>query len=331
VSILVTGATGLLGSVLTRQLVAEGADVRILRRTTSSLDLLGGVSPRVEHALGDVRDARSLARAMDGVERVYHVAAKIGFASGDRNALRRVNVGGTANVVNAALATGVKRLVHTSSIAALGPPASPRGVVDETNDWPSGAAPSAYAQSKHDAELEVHRGIAEGLDAVIVNPSLVFGVGRAGANTRRIVDAVRNGWAKAAPPGRTNVVDVHDAAAGHRAAMARGTSGRRYILGSENLPWMALLRTLAAAFGVEPPRRTLPPALLKGSAALAEALAFVTRTDALFSRSLAHAALRQHTYSARRARNELGCTFRPFASTARRLAQVLAPTSNASA
>lgn len=322
-SILVTGATGLLGSVLTRQLVEADADVRIFRRTTSLLDLLGDTSDRVEHAIGDVRDARSVARAMDGIQHVYHTAAKIGFASGDRAALRAVNVGGTANVVNAALATGVERVVHTSSMAAFGRPARPDGTVDEDTAWESGADRSDYAQSKYDAELEVHRGIAEGLDAVLVNPSLIFGVGRSGDNTRRIVDAVRDGWAKAAPPGCTNVVDVEDVAEAHRRALHCGATGRRYFVGSETLSWMEILRTLADAFGIDPPTRTVPPALLKSGAVLSEALAFVTRTDPLLSRRLAQTALRQHTYSNRRAVEELGCSFRPFADTVQRIAAAL--------
>lgn len=320
---LVTGATGLLGSALTRQLVAEGEAVRIFRRATSSLDLLGDVANMVEHAVGDVRDARSLARAMADVQRVYHTAAKIGFSRGDRAALRAINVGGTANVVNAALSTGVERLVHTSSMAAFGPPAHAEGVVDETTEWHNNSERSAYAVSKRDAELEIHRGIAEGLDAVIVNPALLFGVGRPGDNTRRIVDAVRTGWFIAAPPGQTNVVDVLDVAEGHRRAMAHGDTGRRYFLGGETLPWKTILTILAEAFGVDPPRRTIPPLLLKSGALLSEAVAFVTRTDPLLSRSLAQSALRTHTYRNRRAIDELGCTFRPFAQTAQRIAHAL--------
>jgi len=207
-SVLVTGATGFVGSVLTRQLVDAGTDVRIFRRDTSSLDLLGTYAERVDHAVGDLRRARSLYEAMQGVDRVYHVAAKVSFARGDRAAVRRVNADGTAHVVNAALKAGVDRLVHTSSIAALGRPPEPDGAIDETTEWQGLPHRSAYARSKRRAELEVHRGIAEGLDATLVNPSLVFGVGGPETNTRRIVDAVRSGWLLAVPPGGTNVVDV---------------------------------------------------------------------------------------------------------------------------
>lgn len=321
--ILVTGATGFVGSVLTRRLVSDGLQVRIFRRSSSPLDPLGEAAGRVEHAVGDVTHAPSVHEALDGIEQVYHVAAKVGFASGDTEALRRVNVQGTANVINAALDAGVDRVVHTSSMAAFGRPADSDAVIDETTPWRGAPHRSAYARSKRDAELEVHRGIAEGLDAVIVNPSLIFGVGTADANTRRIVDAIRSGWLPAVPPGGTNVVDVQDVAAGHRKAMHHGTTGRRYFLGGENLSWHQIVGALATAFGVAPPRYTVPPAVLTAGGALAEAVGVLTRRAPVFTRSLARTAARTDRYSNDRARTELGCTFRPFVDTARRIAQTL--------
>jgi dihydroflavonol-4-reductase len=318
--ILVTGATGFVGSVLTRQLVAEGAAVRIFRREASSLDLLGNAADRVEHAVGDVTYARSLRDAMTGVDRVYHVAAKVSFDRRERDVLRRVNADGTANVVNAALEAGIDRLVHTSSIAALGRPLQAGTPIDETTPWQEATARSAYAKSKRRAELEVHRGIAEGLDAVIVNPALIFGVGGPNTNTRRIVDAVRNGWVVAAPPGGTNVVDVRDVAAGHRAAMQHGTSGERYLLGGENRSWSAILTTLATAFGVEPPRYTVPGTLLRVGGAVSEALAALLRTRPVLPRATARTASHTHRFDNSRAREELGCTFRSFDETARWMA-----------
>ena len=321
--VLVTGATGFVGSVLTRQLVEDGVDVRIFRRDTSSLDLLGKYAERVEHAVGNLTHARSLYDAMQGVDRVYHVAAKVSFAPGEQEALRRVNADGTANVVNAALEIGVDRLVHTSSMAALGRPADPDGLIDETTTWQGAPHRSAYARSKRRAELEVHRGIAEGLDATIVNPSLIFGVGGPDTNTRRIVDAVRSGWLFAVPPGGTNVVDVRDVAAGLRAAMTRGELGRRYFLGSENLTWEAFAGTLAEAFDVVSPRQTVPSWLLTVTGTLAEGVAALTRTQPFLTRSTARTASRTYRYDNSRARTELGCTFRPFEETARHIAETL--------
>lgn len=321
---LVTGATGLLGSTLTHQLLADGRDVRILHRSTSSFDLLGGASDRVERVTGDLTDARSVCRAMHGAQHVYHTAALI-ENQGNADQLYRVNVGGTANVVNAALEAGVRRLVHTSSIATLGLPddASQTVAVDEASPWRPTARDSAYARSKYKAELEVHRGIAEGLDAVIVNPSLIFGAGRPGTNTRRIVDAVRSGWLPGVPVGGTNVADVRDVAAGLRRAMARGTTGERYILGGENRSWHAIVATLADALGVDSPRRTIPPGVLITAGWLAEGAALLTGTTPRFSRALARSASRMRRYDNSKAIAQLGCSFRPFTETARRIARKL--------
>lgn len=321
---LVTGATGFLGSELTRQLVAAGADVRILRRDTSRLDLLGDTADEVEHAVGDVTDVGSLHAAMADVRQVYHAAAFVSLGGRrDRERLHRINVEGTANVVNAALAAGVERLAHTSSMAAFGRPEDAHRTIDETSEWRTSRVNTAYARSKYLAELEVFRGIAEGLDAVLVNPALIFGAGRPGENTLRIAEQVRDGKLPAVPTGGTNVVDVRDVAAGHRLAMERGRTGERYFLGSENLTWRAIIDALADAFDVPPPRRTLPPALAFTAGALAEALAFVTGGRPSLTREATRTASRFYRYDNRKAVEELGCSFRPFEETAQHIAQAL--------
>ena len=320
--ILVTGATGFLGSVLVRQLLAEDASVRILRRATSALDLLGDAADHVEHAIGDITDAASVDEAMRGVDAVYHTAAFVGFGgASDADQLHAVNVVGTANVVDAALAEGVGRLVQTSSQAAFGRPEKAIGVIDETSVWVPSKVNTAYARSKHQGELEVHRGIAEGLDAVIVNPATIFGPGRPGENTMEIVDKVRNGSMPAAPAGGTNVVDVEDVAAGHRAAMARGATGERYFLGSENLRWKAIFDTLADAFGVRGPRIVLPPTLALLAGSLSEVAGTVTRSRPALTRETARISGQFYRYDNTKAQEELGVTFRPFRATAERIAE----------
>lgn len=322
---LVTGATGLVGSALVHHLLDAGWDVRILRRPQARLDLLGPAALAVEHALGDVTDPASLAPAFAGVTHVFHAAAYVGFGGRRaRQALYAVNVEGTAHVVDAALAAGVARLVHTSSIAALGRPAHPAHPLDEAAAWHASRANSEYALSKHRAELEVQRGLAEGLDAVIVNPALVFGVGRTGENTRRLVDRVHQGRLPGIPRGGTNVVDVLDVAAGHLLALNHGRTGERYVLGGQNLAWRDIIQTLAGAFGVRAPRWSVPPALGFAGGLLAEGVAWLRGREPQLSRETARAGVHFYQYSSQKAIAELGYTFRPFSDTAHRLADSLA-------
>ena len=321
---LVTGATGFLGAALVRHLLAAGHTVRILRRPTSSLDLLGEAARAVEHAVGDVTDPLSLPPAMGGIDQIYHAAAYVGFGGpGEAERLYAVNVRGTAHVVDAALKAGVGRLVHTSSMAAFGRPLHPQEPIDESTSWQASKVNTAYAQSKYEAELEVQRGIAEGLDAVLVNPALIFGVGRAGENTRLFCERVRDRRLPAVPAGGTNVVDVEDVAAGHLRAMQHGATGARYFLGSENLSWREIADTLAEAFGVAPPRFVLPPRLALLLGAAAEGVATLTRTAPAFSRELARTSAQFYRYRNDKAVTELGCAFRPFSATAARIADAI--------
>lgn len=322
--ILVTGATGLVGSELTRQLVARGHRVRILRRTTSRLDLLGDTAHQVEHAYGEVNDLDSLRAAMEGITHVYHTAAFVGFSGKqDEARLFEVNVEGTAHVVNAALDRGIRRLVHTSSMAAFGRPEQEDTVIDENTPWQRSRHNTRYARSKYEAEREVFRGIAEGLDAVIVNPALIFGIGRPGENTRQIIDQVRHRRIPAFPSGGTCVVDVRDVVDGHLRAMEQGQTGERYFLGGENLSWRVILTTLAEAFGVVPPRYILAPGPAMGLACLSEAVAGLTHTRPLLTRETARTSSRSYRYSNRKAREMLAWTPRPFQETANWLAATI--------
>ncbi len=321
---LVTGATGFVGSVVTRQLVTAGTDVRILRRSHSKLDLLGEISGHVEHVVGDVRDPESLAVAMRGVAHVYHTAATVVMGpTRVLGRLRLTNVHGTACVVNAALAAGVQRMVHTSSIAALGQAPNPDSVRTEGTPWQGSRLNTPYAISKHEAELEIHRGIAEGLDAVMVNPSVIFGPGRPGENTMRLAELVQSGWVRKAPVGGSNVVDVEDVAAGHIRAMTHGTCGHRYILGSENLSWRDIFGTLARALGVAEPQSGLRPWLALAVATAAEGWAALARKPANMTRVLARNLAQRYRYSNEKAVRELGCSFRPFEETAQRMATAI--------
>ena len=325
--VLVTGATGLVGAAVVRHLLADGVAVRILRRDTSRLDLLGDAAARVEHATGDVTDADAVREAVRGTGAVFHVAGVVALAPSARARVVAVNARGAAHVVDACLAEGVAALVHTSSIAALGrpegTPEAGRVVLDETAVWTPSRTNTAYAESKRAGEREALRGAAEGLHAVVVNPALVFGPGRADEGTGAVVERLRRGRLPAAPPGATAVVDVEDVAAGHVAAWRRGRSGERYVLAGESLQWTEILAVLARALGVAAPRRVAPVWAVWMAGALAEALDALGGPEAALSRDGARAAAGAFAYSAAKAERDLGVTFRPFAETAARLAGTL--------
>lgn len=322
--ILVTGATGFLGATLTRQLVAKGESVRILRREHSKLDLLGEASQAVEHAIGDVTDYPAVRAATEDIRYVLHAAAYVGFAGKkDEERLTNINVHGTANVADAANEAGTERMVHISSIAAMGRIRSQTEIIDETASWIPSKENSAYAISKHLAEMEIHRAIAEGLDAVIVNPSIIFGPGRAGENTMAIVEKVRDGRVPAIPSGGTCVADVEDVASGIRAAMTHGARGERYILGGDNLMWAEIFGALAQALNVSLPRFTLNRSPAMAMAAVSETFARLAGRRPLITRETARTATATYRYNNRKSIEELGCSFRSFKETAERIAATL--------
>jgi dihydroflavonol-4-reductase len=263
---LVTGATGLVGSHVTRLLVARGDAVRVLVRERSPLDELAGLD--VELAHGDVLDRRSVRRGMGGVQRVFHIAGMTSLrASADR--VFAVNVGGTRIVLEEALRAGVARVVHTSSVAAVGP--APRGsTADEDQLFRAGRYGLPYVNAKHEAELEAMRLAAHGLPVVVVNPAHVFGAGDRHGSSTELVRRFLRGQIPAYVDGALNVVDAEDVARGHLLADERGEVGERYILGNRNFTLDRLFADLARLSGVAPPALKLPLAAALALARAAE-------------------------------------------------------------
>jgi dihydroflavonol-4-reductase len=244
---LVTGATGFVGINLVRKLVERGEKVRAFARP-SSRPRRGFEGLDIETAPGDVTEKETVRAAMKGVRRVYHVAGVTaqGPWRSTRRWLKKVNVEGTDNVCEAALEAGVERLVHCSSIAAIGygPPEKP---ATEDQTWNLGSLGSPYYDTKRDAEAAVRRSIEKGLDAVIVNPGFMIGAYDVKPTSSQVVlEAARRKKGIPIYPvrGGINALDVEDAVLGHVAAMEKGRKGERYILGNENITWRALF-TLA--------------------------------------------------------------------------------------
>ncbi|MDE2770745.1 MAG: NAD-dependent epimerase/dehydratase family protein [Bacteroidota bacterium] len=319
---LVTGATGFLGSQLVRTLLKAGSKVRIFRRATSGFYMLGKVKDEVDHSVGDITDMDALCVAMKDVQVVFHAAGNVRFGS---KSLYRVNVQGTAAVVNAALKSGVERLVHTSSVSAIGK--SEHTIADESSEWQNGSQMVPYARSKYLAEIEVQRGIAEGLDAVMVNPSLIFGPDHSKGKAPNIIHdyarIIGSGKLWFYPGGGTNVVDIDDVVTGHLLALERGHTGARYILGSENLSWNSLFSILSEAQGAKPPRIQLSYQLAVAGGILADIWSHTTGHKLPLGRSVVKYIYKNHRYSNKRATDELGCSFRPFQETAQRVADSL--------
>jgi dihydroflavonol-4-reductase len=250
--ILVTGANGLVGSYLCRYLLANGKKIRALKRANSNLNLLSDISTQIEWVDGDVNDIVSLEAAMEGIEQVYHCAAIISYSKKNADALMRVNVEGTANVVNLALDFGVKKLVHVSSIAALGRTGKNNEQVTEATPWDRKNLTSDYSISKFLAEREVWRAIAEGLNAVIINPSIIIGAGNWESGSCKLFTTVYSGF-KYYTEGITGYVDVRDVVKIAYTLMESDIQGERFILNSENVMYRDFLGTIATSLKVKGP------------------------------------------------------------------------------
>jgi dihydroflavonol-4-reductase len=261
VKALITGATGFVGSNIAAALAARGDQVRVLRRATSRLDALEGVP--VEHVVGDILEQDSLATAVQGCEVVFHVAAVAQYWRMGKDTVYRVNVEGTRNVMQAALKAGVKRVVHTSSVAALG--YLPGGnLADESQTFPQELSWWPYGHSKYLAELEVQKAVRQGLPAVIVNPTIIIGPRDVNFVSGSLIQASVKGQLRVVPPGGSNVVHSRDVVTGQLAAAERGRVGERYILGGENLShWEAAMMIASITGGARPvlvlPGWTLSP------------------------------------------------------------------------
>jgi len=251
-SVLVTGATGCLGTELTRALVSAGERVAILAKPGEGLGGLQPIASELEVRLGDVTEPMSLFGAFHGISRVYHLAGIVIPVNAASDLMWQVNTIGSYNVACAAKATRVDRLVHVSSTAAIGYPADAL-IASEEFDRRDSVATNAYSTTKYWGEKLVTDVCADGLDVVVVNPSAVFAPG---GDPRyawsRLVDVARRGLLLAMPSGGTAVCSARDFVDGTIRAMDRGQRGRRYILSSANLTYQTIGTEILRAVGREP-------------------------------------------------------------------------------
>jgi dihydroflavonol-4-reductase len=306
---LVTGATGFVGSAVARALLDRGHRVRVLARPGGDRRNLAGLS--VEIAEGTMEDAPSLARAVAGCRYLFHVAADYRLWVPDPAAMFRANVEGTRELMSAALTAGVERIVHTSSVGAIG--LVPGGAADE--DTPSRFADmiGPYKQSKFQAEEVVRRLIGERrLPAVIVNPSTPVGPRdlKPTPTGRLILEAARGHLPGFVDTG-LNIVHVDDVAAGHLAAAETGRIGERYILGGENMALAAILAEVARTVGRRPPRLKVPYAAAFAVAVAAEFAARIGGREPFTTLDGVRMAKKKMYFSSAKASRELGYRPRP--------------------
>jgi len=259
--ILLTGATGFLGSYILQELIEQGYPVRALRRTTKALPWIPSqVCSKVDWREGDVLDVVSLQEALSGVEAIIHSAAVVSFQPQERTRMYQVNVEGTANVVNMALEAGVRRFIHISSVAALGR-TEKESTVSEECKWEDNPVQTHYARSKFKAELQAWRGMAEGLEGLILNPSTILGYGDWNSGSCRLFKQIHQGFPWYTE-GINGFVDVRDVAQATRLALESTTSEQRYILCAENWSFRDLQQAMADGFGVKGPTQKATPFLL---------------------------------------------------------------------
>lgn len=270
---LITGGTGFVGSHIARALIDQGHQARVLRREASPLRALEvlGIADQVEHAIGDVTDPSALTAAAEGCDWVFHVAAVADYWRADKTRMYHVNVDGSRYVFESARRAGVRRVVFTSSGAAVGLRATGEPA-DETVRFNLDPQRFPYGHTKFLAEAEAYRAVDGGLDVVIVNPAIIMGPGDVNQISGSTLIELRRSIVPAIPAGGANFIDVRDVAAMHLAAAQRGTCGERYILGAYNMAWRDLMPIAAEVVGVRPPLLVLPKAAGPVLGAIVDAL-----------------------------------------------------------
>jgi len=283
--ILVTGATGLVGSHLIQTLTTAGKPVKALYR--KSIPQIPGAD-QVTWIQADILDVVALETAMQGVTHVYHCAAIVSFSPKQKAALHQTNIEGTANVVNACLTAVVQKLLFVSSVAALGR-IRESGMVDESMNWSEETSNSEYGKTKFLAEMEVWRGIGEGLQAVMINPVIILGAGDWNKGSSEIFHSAYNEfpWYTSGMSGFVDVLDVVKAAV---LLMEAPVSGQRFIISGENRYYRDIFTMIAKGFGKKPPHRKVTPLLAEIVWRLEAIKGWITGKDPLLTKETAHTA-----------------------------------------
>jgi dihydroflavonol-4-reductase len=306
-SIAITGASGLLGGNLAAEAIAAGHRVIATKRGGTKVAHLADLP--IEWRDADLSSRDALATAFAGADWVFHCAAAVSVERDVTPEMRATNVTGTANVIDACVAAGAKRLVHTSSVVAIG--LSPDGKpCDETSTWNfrEQGLLDAYAITKHEAEQLVHAA-RDRIDAVIVNPTYMFGPRDAKPSSGKLIVKVVKRQVPGWTDGYNNFVDVRDVARGMLAAAHKGRRGERYILGGHDMTYRACFETIARVAGVKPPRFRIPRPIAKLFGKAGDFIEARGREPIVNSTQIRYAYTDKFRFASRKAADELGYTY----------------------
>jgi dihydroflavonol-4-reductase len=311
--ILVTGGAGLLGKELIAQLLLQGKQVRAIFNNTKLTDFR---NENLEQMQCNILDVVGLEEAMKDIEQVYHCAAVVSFNPKRREEMFKINIEGTANVVNAALEAGVKKMIYVSSVAALGR-IRENEPINETMNWTEETSNSAYGQSKYLAEMQVWRGIGEGLDAVMVNPVIILGAGNWNSGSSQIFKTAYDEFPWYTN-GSTGFVDVRDVVKAMIELMNSDISAERFILSAENRTYEEVFNLMAKSFGKKPPYKKVTPLLAKVVWRLEAVKSRFTGKDPLLTRETSATAMAKVTFDNSKLKKFLpGFTYRKIEDSIR--------------
>ncbi len=316
----VTGGTGFLGAHLLYHLLEKGESVRALKRKTSKFDLLNRIfsfytdSPhsmlnKIDWIEGDILDVYALDKMLEGISEIYHAAAMVSFQPADSRNMQNINIKGTANLVNAALDKKIKKMCHVSSIAAIGRAENDKPI-DEKTIWKSSKRNSNYAISKYGAEKEVWRGIEEGLNAIIVNPSIIVGPGEINSGTGKMISTVLNGL-KFYTSGINGFVDVRDVSKAMIQLIESDITGERFVVSAENLTYKYFFNHISQYLDKPAPRFEAKQWMGEIAWRIEHIKGLITNSKPLITRETAKTANNTYIYSNKKLIETLDFKFIP--------------------
>ncbi|MEY3644777.1 MAG: hypothetical protein RLZZ207_1472 [Bacteroidota bacterium] len=310
--ILITGVTGLFGCELAREFSALGS-IHGLKRESSDLGSVDLEGLDIHWHEGDVLDFNSVLEAVEGMDVVIHAAGKVSFSAQDERALFQVNHQGTINVVNALLAAGVPKLVYISSVAALGQ-VPDQEYYDENSAWVDVPGHTPYALSKYRAELEVWRGEQEGLEVLVVNPSVILGKVAYERSSGGLYQLVIKG-AAFFPAGNLNYIDVRDAAEITRTLVEKNAWGERFVLTKESISYESFFQQAAQVLGGTPPKNRLPNWLISWGFPILKGLSWMLGKKLPLTAQVAKNAQRKTQFSNQKVQRYLNFRYRDLKDT----------------